>query len=195
MNNKAAVNDSEINYKVVYRKIKYPRLEFKTGELLLVMPLGQDHKKLVEKHRDWIHEKRWFIQNTLKEARNKKLDPDRTNDDFKELSYGAVDKFSKELGVKVNKVYFRRMKSKWGSCSSNMNLTLNTDLKFLPRKLIEYVIFHEISHLRERRHSKRFWELISVKYKCYSKNEKDLFAYWFLLQKGKSKSIIKKPRR
>jgi predicted metal-dependent hydrolase len=183
MNNKAAVIDSEIDYKVVYRRIKYPRLEFKTGELLLVMPLGQNHRTLIEKHKDWIHEKQFFIKNTLREAKNKKLDLKRTNDEFKELAYKAVIKFSKELGVKVNKVYFRRMNSKWGSCSSKKNLTLNTDLKFLPRKLIEYVIFHEISHLRERRHSKRFWDLISKRYKSYSKNEKDLFAYWFLLQK------------
>lgn len=182
MNNKADVNDSEIKYKVVYRKIKYPRLEFKTGELLLVMPLGRDHEKLIEKHKDWIHEKQSLIKNTLKEAKNKKLELKRTNQDFEEIAYGSVDIFSKELGVKVNKVYFRRMNSKWGSCSSNKNLTLNTDLKFLPRKLIEYVIFHEISHLRERRHSKRFWDLISMRYKNYSKNEKDLFAYWFLLQ-------------
>jgi len=182
MNNKADVNDSKIKYKVVYRKIKYPRLEFKTGELLLVMPLGRDHEKLIEKHKDWIHEKQSLIKNTLKEAKNKKLELKRTNQDFEEIAYGSVDIFSKELGVKVNKVYFRRMNSKWGSCSSNKNLTLNTDLKFLPRKLIEYVIFHEISHLRERRHSKRFWDLISMRYKNYSKNEKDLFAYWFLLQ-------------
>jgi hypothetical protein len=185
MNPKSAVNDSEIKYKVVYRKIKYPRLEFKTGELLLVMPLGQNHKTLVEKHKDWIYEKQFFIKNTLREAKNKKLDLKRTNDDFKELTYKAVNNFSKELGVRVNNIYFRRMNSKWGSCSSKKNLTLNTDLKFLPLKLVEYVIFHEISHLRERRHSKRFWELISRRYKNYSKNEKDLFVYWFLLQKKK----------
>lgn len=55
MENKAQINDSTINYKIVHRNIKYPRFEFKTGKLLLVLPKGyKDCHDIVEKHKDWI---------------------------------------------------------------------------------------------------------------------------------------------
>ncbi len=49
------ISDSTINYEIVHRNIKYPRLEFKTGKLLVVLP--KDHKDcgdLIEKHKGWI---------------------------------------------------------------------------------------------------------------------------------------------
>ena len=51
-----------MEYKVSYRRVKYPRLEFKTGELLLILPFGQDPKPFVEKHRRWIEGKAEFIR-------------------------------------------------------------------------------------------------------------------------------------
>ena len=49
---------------------------------------------------------------------------------------------------------------------------------FLPEYLIEYVIFHEIVHLIEMRHSKRFRQIISIRYKDYKKIDRQLYAYW-----------------
>ncbi|MBU4075475.1 MAG: M48 family metallopeptidase, partial [Euryarchaeota archaeon] len=75
------------------------------------------------------------------------------------------------------------IKSKWGSCSPNKNLTINTLLKYLPENLIEYVIFHEMVHLIERKHNKLFWKFIAIKFDNYEEKEKELFEYWFLIQK------------
>jgi len=83
----------------------------------------------------------------------------------------------------INNIYFRRMKSKWGSCSLNENLTINTFLKCLPYNLIEYVVFHEMIHLIERKHNGHFWKIISKKFDNYEEKEKELFEYWFLIQK------------
>jgi predicted metal-dependent hydrolase len=75
------------------------------------------------------------------------------------------------------------MRTKWGSLSQRKNLTINTLLNYLPEELIQYVIFHELTHTQERKHNDEFWNLINQKFKNYQTNEKDLLIYWFLVQR------------
>jgi hypothetical protein len=171
----------DVGYKVSYRDVKYPRLEFRTGELLVVLPFGHDLLTVLEKHKKWILKKAEFIEECLKESGEKEI-IDREDEEFKDLVYSYVKEVSKELKVEVNKVFLRRMKTKWASCSSRGNLTINKLMKYLPNRLIEYVVFHEIAHLLEKRHNDRFWKIVSVKFNKYDELEKDLFTYWFLIQ-------------
>ena len=83
----------------------------------------------------------------------------------------------------MKKIYFRKMKTKWASCSAKRNLTINTLMKYLPDYLIKYVIFHEIAHLKEKRHNDEFWKIVSKKFVNYQKLERDLFVYWFQVAK------------
>jgi hypothetical protein len=76
------------------------------------------------------------------------------------------------------------MKTKWASCSKNDNLTINALLKYVPEDLIEYIIFHETAHTRERRHNDAFWKIIHTKFKDPETKEKSLLTYWFLIQKN-----------
>jgi len=174
-----------IPYTISRRKVKYPRLEFKTGKLLLVLPFGSSVDSLLDKHRKWIFEKNDFIKGCLKDTVNKKL-VERTSGEFKDLIYSSVKKISRELGAGSNKIYFRTMKTKWASCSSKRNLTVNMLMRNLPEYLIKYVIFHELSHLKEKRHTEQFWNRIAGHFKNYQEIEKDLFVYWFQVVKSAS---------
>ncbi len=167
-----------IPYKMSHRNVKYPRLEFKTGELLLVLPFGCKPDPLLDKHRNWVLKKIAFIKECLKEASNKKI-VERTEREFKDLIYSFVKRTSKELGSKLNKIYFRTMKTKWASLSGKRNLTINKLMKYLPEDLLKYVVFHEIAHLKDKRHNDKFWKRISRKFDNYQDLEKDLFVYWF----------------
>jgi hypothetical protein len=183
MGKQVRISNSTINYEIVHRNIKYPRLEFKTGKLLVVLP--KDHKNygdLIEKHKSWIFRRNSEIKAALEKAQKKKLDLKRTDEEFRKLIISIVEDISSDLKININNLYFRRMKSKWGSCSSKKNLTINTLLKYLPEEIIEYVIFHEMVHLIERKHNEKFWKIISNKFKNYGENEKELFEYWFLIQ-------------
>ncbi|MDI7260170.1 MAG: M48 family metallopeptidase [Thermodesulfobacteriota bacterium] len=172
-----------IPHKVSYRGVKYPRLEFKTGELLIILPFEQKPDRLLEKHRSWILNKARFIKECLKDTSNKKL-VRRSEEEFKSLILSFVTDASEELGKDLNRVYFRTMKTKWASCSSKRNLTINRLMRFLPEPILRYVIFHEIAHLRDKRHNSRFWKRILKRFDNYQELEKDLFIYWFKLAGG-----------
>ena len=65
--------DKQIKYTILRRRVKYPRLEFKTGNLVVVAPFGFEILPLIEKHINWISNKTEFINNTLKEIKKEKL--------------------------------------------------------------------------------------------------------------------------
>lgn len=174
-----------ITYKISHRDVKYPRLEFKTGELVCVLPFGESPDILLEKHKDWIDKKSKFIEECLKAAENKELIL-RENNQFKELIYSYVDQVCNELAVQLNNIYFRRMKTKWASLSPQRNLTVNVLMKHLPVYLIEYIIFHEIVHTLEKRHNEHFWKIVAGRFSDYQDRERDLFIYWFLIAKRPS---------
>ncbi len=171
----------DIQHKVSCRDIKYPRIEFTSGDLHLILPFNYKPESVLNKHKDWILKKINFINECLKDSQNKKTIK-RTEAEFKAFVVSSAKKASSDLKVRLNRIYFRKMKSKWASCSSRRNLTINTLMRCLPTHLIRYVIFHEAAHLIEKRHNGKFWNVISRKYSNYSKIEQELFVYWFKIQ-------------
>ena len=179
MRREVKIFNSRIDYSVEYRNVKYPRLEFRTGDLILILPENyKDEKGLLKKHEKWIFRKQKAIESALKLSKKKNLDR-KSLEETKKI----ISKFCLENKEKINKISFRNMKSKWASCSKNGTLTFNKNLRFLPKNLIKYVVFHEITHLKEKKHNPKFWKLISREFKNYKAKEKDLFIYWFLIQK------------
>jgi len=76
--------------------------------------------------------------------------------------------FQEDYGM----VRFKRMNGRFGSCSSKRNLNIAFRLLFAPRDVFRYVCVHELAHLREFNHSKRFWDLVHgamPEYKIYEK--------------------------
>ena len=169
-----------IPYKVSHRAVRYPRLEFKTGELLVILPVGAEPGVLLEKYKSWILKKFDFIKGCVENTKDRKLIP-RSEEEFRELIHSLAEKISKDLRVKLNHIYFRKMRTKWASLSSAKNLTVNRLMRYLPEYLIKYVIFHELAHIIEKRHNEKFWKIISRKFKNYQKMEREMFIYWFLI--------------
>ena len=65
-----------------------------------------------------------------------------------------------EHGFEVGRIAVREMKSRWGSCSSRGNISLNARLLFLSSGLVRHVLLHELCHLREMNHSRAFYECL-----------------------------------
>lgn len=68
----------------------------------------------------------------------------------------------KHFNQNINKIFFKHNKSNWGSCSRAGNINISTRLLFAPDDVLEYVCIHELAHLLEHNHSKKFWTLVET---------------------------------
>jgi len=89
--------------------------------------------------------------------------------------------YSKLLGVKYNRVSIKKHKSKWGSCSHKHNLNFNLALLSLPEDTIKYAVLHELVHLIEKKHTKKFWLIVGSLMPDYKKQEKILEEHWIIV--------------
>ena len=209
----------EIPYKVEYRKVKYPRLEFKGLQLLVILPPEiNEPTKMIEKRKAWIQRKWNTIQEAIKRAGNprgfmifgetytientttKKPEIDHTEkkiylnhenpshhkaiiSQLKELlklkAKPIIEEYSSKFNLNPNKILIKKLQTKWGSCSGKKNLTLNLKLVCLPEQTIRYIIFHELTHLKYKRHNQTFWQTISQEFPNYMEQEQKLLEYWF----------------
>jgi len=79
----------------------------------------------------------------------------------------------------TNKILIRRQKTRWGSCSESGVISINYKLMMLRKESIDYVIIHELCHLIELNHSKKFWNLV-----------KDILPDYIELRRGLRRSRI-----
>lgn len=176
------INDVDIPYEVISRKIKYPRLEYRHGHLKLIVPAGfKEHEKLVNKHKTWVYRRFVAHKQRVLFTAEFELHSGRTEGQLQEYVESLMVSIGTELGVFPRKVAFRQMRTKWGSCSSKGNINLNTYLKYLPEKLIEYVVFHEMVHLIEMDHGPRFKNIVQAKFHEHKTLEKQLHGYWLAI--------------
>jgi predicted metal-dependent hydrolase len=77
-------------------------------------------------------------------------------------------------GITVGRIAIRNQKNRWGSCSKKGNLNFNYKLAFLPPEVRDYVIVHEICHVKEFNHGKDFWSLVGEMVPDYKEMRKRL---------------------
>lgn len=75
-----------------------------------------------------------------------------------------------------NRICIKNHKSRWGSCSKKGNLNFNYKIIHLPVELAEYIVVHELCHLKELNHSSRFWALVARAVPDYKERRKKLKA-------------------
>jgi len=168
-------------YKIKYssraRKI---RIEIKkNGDVFLVVPKNIPvfiAKLFLFSKRQWIIKK----QNEIKKKKIRKI-PELSQEDFlkyKDIAYQKilerVEYFSKKGNFDYGKISIKNNKTNWGSCSSKKNLNFNYRIIFLSKKEIDYIVVHELSHLKEMNHSKKFWKEVEKYCPDYKKIRKEL---------------------
>ena len=71
-----------------------------------------------------------------------------------------INHYSKKLGLTPNEIRYKKMRRRWGSCSSSGIVTFNTMMMKLSYEHIDYIIVHELAHLKHMNHSKEFHGLV-----------------------------------
>lgn len=70
--------------------------------------------------------------------------------------------FSNQMSLYASSFKVRKYKARWGSCNSRSELSFNYLLKMLPTWVVDYVIIHELCHIKHMNHSTKFWQLVAV---------------------------------
>jgi len=100
-----------------------------------------------------------------------------------------ADELSARLGVPYGRLVIRGQRTRWGSCSAKGNLSINWRLMMAPEPVIDYVIIHELAHLKEMNHSRRFWQLVAEhcprwrEHRRWLKDHEAVLAAWISPQK------------
>ena len=111
----------------------------------------------------------------------------------KNLVYAALKSLAKsylhqrcmELAIQtqsqINQIRVKDLKSKWGSCSGKRNINLNFYLILLPQDLVDYIIIHELMHLRQMNHSPAFWAEVAKYCPTYQAKRKEVRAFSWVI--------------
>ena len=82
-----------------------------------------------------------------------------------------VEHLAGTFGVSYSRVFVRSQKTRWGSCSARRNINLNWRLVLMPDDVMDYIVIHELTHLEEMNHSKRFWALVAARCPAYQQHK------------------------
>jgi len=77
------------------------------------------------------------------------------------LAHARVAHFNSFYNFTVGRISIRNTRTRWGSCSKKGNLNFNYKILFLPQHMTDYIIVHELCHLKEFNHSQNFWDLVA----------------------------------
>lgn len=136
-------------------------------------------RKFLEGQKQWIAE---AYQRVL--ARPPRLLTEGGVEEYRATKEAARERITERVtvyaaryGVTYRSISIRNQKSRFGSCSARGHLSFNYRLIFLPPHLLDYVVAHEVCHLRELNHSRRFWTLLAETIPDYQAKKHELQAF------------------
>ena len=156
-----------INYKLrKNRRAKHLRLRvYGDGRVVMTVPpwIGATmiEKFLAEKS-GWIRAKLDLFKTVPPQSmrRRSRRDYLKQKDEALALVLNRVRHYNAVYNFPLNRITIRNQKTRWGSCSSKKNMSINYQIVSLPQRLQDYLVVHELCHLKEMNHSPRFWALV-----------------------------------
>jgi predicted metal-dependent hydrolase len=152
-----------MDYDIIYSKRKTISLVIKDEKLVVRAPIGTRKsriKKIVDEHSLWI-------EKGMEKSRERAKKNDISLEEEKELRKLAkkilpakTAYYANIMGLKYGRITITGAKTRFGSCSSEGNISYSFRLMKYPEAAIDYVVVHELAHLIEMNHSPRFYKII-----------------------------------
>jgi predicted metal-dependent hydrolase len=134
------------------------------GNLLARAPQRMPEREIwafIREKEEWIRIHRRQRMERQTEAQADPLTPDQIRE-LADVALRVLPErcryFAGIMGVRYGRITIRNQKTRWGSCSSGGNLNFNCLLMLAPPEVRDYVVVHELAHLKEMNHSPRFWK-------------------------------------
>ena len=134
-------------------------------------------EKFILKKADWVLSKLEYFKKfefKAKTFKNNRKEYLASKAEALEFIKKRLDYFNEIYNFKFNKVSIKNQKTRWGSCSRKKNLNFNYKVLFLPSRVADYIIIHELCHLKELNHSQKFWNLVARAQPDYKNIKKEL---------------------
>lgn len=206
----------EINYNLIKRRIRNPRIEIKLGVMDVIVPKNfGDETRFIADNSRWVLKKYALlseINNIVQDVATLSIfgEPFKieagefaVNFDQKTISMDAsinhkkklndaiknqllffikqtADEYAQKLNTSYKKIRIRRQRSKWASYSNSGSMSFNFKLAFVPKRFIQYIVFHELVHSKVFAHNKQFWSIIDSEFADRKAIEKSLLSYWLM---------------
>ena len=168
-------------YSVVYSSRKTLALQVKTdGEVTVRAPFRTSKREIAR----FVLDNSEWIQRALERAEKRKSNLPEYPESEEEIAClkalakrvipPKVEYYSALLGVKPERVSINRAKTRFGSCSAKNTLNFSCYLMLFDEKAVDYVVVHELCHIKEKNHSPRFYALVESVMPDYKQRQKIL---------------------
>jgi predicted metal-dependent hydrolase len=136
------------------------------GRVRVTIPRGGSRREAVTfglRHLEWITGQRARIEPSPLSAVERRALRDRATIELR----GRALELAALHGLAVTRVTIRDQRTRWGSCGRDGHICLNWRLVLMPSSVRDYVVVHELMHLRRMDHSRRYWKLVAEAYPEY----------------------------
>ena len=153
-----------LEYEIKYAKRRTVTLKVREGKLYVIAPIGTNTaliEELIYKHRRWIagkvasQEKRGAQLADMSEA-----DISLLKKEARTYLTSLTEYYASLMGAEYGKIRITSARGRFGSCSSEKNISYSYRLMLYPAPAREYVVVHELAHTFEMNHSKKFYAII-----------------------------------
>ncbi|MFW2378514.1 M48 family metallopeptidase [Aliarcobacter butzleri] len=186
------LNEKQVTVKLVNKKnVKHCYIKVLKDDLIEIKSniyfSLYDAKILVEKRKNWLEnaikkvsknallEDEFLYLGEVKKLQDyniKNLDKFYKNE-IEKILPNIVETFSKKMDLYPTSISYRKNKRTWGSCNFKNGLNFNILLMKFPLEIMQYVVIHELSHIKHKNHSKNFWNLVEKYCPNYKQIEKE----------------------
>lgn len=181
MKRKIFLHNQEIEYRLrKSKRAKRMRIAVYCDSIVVVtLPYGIK-ENIVEKYLSakaaWLLDKISYFKKygELIFIKGNKIEYRKNKETALNFAEERVNYFNKIYKLKFNKITIKRQKTRWGSCSKKGNLNFNYKILFLPEAMADYIIVHELCHLQEFNHSRKFWNLVAQAAPSYLEIKREL---------------------
>ena len=167
MRKQIRLNEQDIEYTLkISKRARRMRLAvYCGGDFVVTVPRGMNYnliERFIAEKSQWVLDKLEHFSSLGKKffPKNDKGDYLKYKENALALAENRIRYFNKIYQFWLNTINIKNQKTRWGSCSRKGNLNFNYKIALLPLQLADYIIVHELCHLGEFNHSRKFWDLV-----------------------------------
>ena len=167
-----------MEYEIIRSERKTVAISIKNGKVILRAPKrlkDKDAEKIIKEHESWINKK--LLEHQKREEKKVQLSESEIaclKREARAYFQAKTDMYSKIMNLKYGRITITSAKTRFGSCSSKGNISFSYRLMLYPEAAREYVVVHELAHLVQMNHSKKFYAIVERYMPDYKDRKKQL---------------------